>query len=88
MPRSTTTYDLLVSCPSDVTEYLDVIKDCVEEFNRNFGKANNVEISLQHWSTDSYPQSGGKPQNLINEQIVSNADAAVAIFGQGFGTPT
>lgn len=38
MPRKgITAYDLLISCPGDVLNYLDVIKESVENFNRVFG---------------------------------------------------
>ncbi|MBB2481045.1 hypothetical protein H5P36_12675 [Bacillus sp. APMAM] len=89
MPRiGITAYDLLVSCPGDVIEYLDVIKESVENFNRMFGVINNIEVVTKHWSTDSYPQSGGKPQELLNKQFVRDCDAAIAIFWTRFGTPT
>jgi hypothetical protein len=89
MPRTTTTYDLLLSCPGDVYETcIDVVKSAVDEFNK-FALSNlSISINLKHWSTDSYPQSGGNPQELLNAQIVDNADAAVAIFWTRFGTPT
>jgi hypothetical protein len=89
MPRiGITAYDLLISCPGDVVEYLDVIKESVESFNRVFGRINNIEIVTKHWSTDSYPQSGDKPQELLNKQLVRDCDAAVALFWTRFGTPT
>lgn len=88
MPRSITAYDLLISCPNDVTEYVDIIRECVENFNRIYGIINNFEVVPRHWSTDSYPQSGDKPQELLNKQFVRDCDAAVAIFWTKFGTPT
>lgn len=89
MPRKgITAYDLLISCPGDVLDYLDVIKESVESFNRVFGVNNNIEVVTKHWSTDSYPQSGDKPQELLNKQFVRNCDAAIAIFWTKFGTPT
>jgi len=89
MPRKgITAYDLLISCPGDVLEYLDVIKDSVESFNRVFGMINNIEVVTKHWSTDSYPQSGDKPQELLNKQFVRECDAAIAVFWTRFGTPT
>lgn len=89
MPRKgITAYDLLISCPGDVLDYLDVIKDSVESFNRMFGMINNIEVVTKHWSTDSYPQSGDKPQELLNKQFVRECDAAIAIFWTKFGTPT
>lgn len=89
MPRiGITAYDLLISCPGDVLEYLDVIKQSVESFNRMFGVINNIEVVTKHWSTDSYPQSGDKPQELLNKQFVRECDAAISIFWTKFGTQT
>ena len=49
---------------------------------------NNIQVSIKHWSTDSFPESGDKPQELLNKQIVRECDAAVAIFWTRFGTAT
>ena len=75
-----TAYDLLISCPGDVNQFIDIIRECVDNFNRVYGNINNMEIVTKHWSTDSYPQSGDKPQELLNKQFVRECDAAVAIF--------
>ncbi|MGK9160697.1 hypothetical protein [Bacillus subtilis] len=88
MPKSVTLYNLLISCPSDVKEELKIINEAVDDFNRMFGHANNATINTKHWSKDSYPQSGGRPQELLNQQFVLDCDAAVAVFWTRFGTPT
>lgn len=89
MPRiGITAYDLLISCPGDVEKYIEVVKECLEGFNTVIGRINNAEIVGRHWSTDSYAQSGDKPQELLNKQFVRDCDAAVAIFWTRFGTPT
>lgn len=89
MPRiGITIYDLLISCPSDVKDEIQIIKDVVESFNNLIGQANNIQIITKHWSKNSYPESGGKPQSLINKQFVFDCDAAVAVFWTRFGTPT
>ena len=89
MPRiGITAYDLLVSCPGDVVDYVDIIRECVDNFNRTIGVANDSEIVVKHWSTDSYPESGDKPQELLNKQFVRDCDAAVALFWTKFGTKT
>ena len=89
MPKvGITEYDFLISCPGDVNGFIDIIKDCIDNFNRIFGDVNKVKIIAKHWSTDSYPQSGGKPQELLNQQFVRECDAAVALFWTKFGTPT
>lgn len=89
MPRKgITIYELLISCPGDVLDYFDVLKESVENFNRVLGALNNIEVVIKHWSTDSYPESGDKPQELLNKQFVRDCDAAVVIFSTRFGTPT
>ena len=89
MPRKgVTVYDLLISCPGDVNDYLELIKEAVDNFNKLYGSLNNIQVSVKHWSTDSFPESGDKPQELLNKQIVRDCDAAVAIFWTRFGTAT
>lgn len=89
MPRpNVTVYDLLLSCPGDVLDLKDIIKECITVFNNTLGTINNIRVELKHWSTDSFPQSGGKPQKLLNEQFVNDCDLCVALLGTRFGTPT
>jgi hypothetical protein len=88
MPKNVTQYDLLISCPSDVKEEIAAVRDVVDNFNRMIGAINNAVISTKHWSTDSYPESGGKAQELLNKQFVMDCDAVVAVFWTRFGTPT
>lgn len=89
MPRvGITVYDLLVSCPGDVIDIIEIIRDSVDSFNRAFGRRNNIEIVINYWKTHSYPQFGSSPQEILNEQFVKDCDLAIAIFGTRFGTPT
>ncbi|MBS3938777.1 MAG: hypothetical protein KGZ50_09450 [Peptococcaceae bacterium] len=89
MPRTTVTYDLLFSCPGDVVDScLPIIKEAVAAFNKVYGTINNTILTVKHWSTDSYPESGGAPQELLNKQLVQDCDAAVAVFWTRFGSPT
>lgn len=89
MPRiGTITYDLLISCPGDVLKFVDVVKDCIDTFNHTIGRVNNAAIMAKHWSTDSYPQAGDSPQELLNKQFVRDCDAAIVIFWTKFGSPT
>lgn len=83
-----TVYDLLLSCPRDVLDLKETIDSCVKSFNASIGEANNIRIELKHWSTDSFSQSGDKPQNILNRQFVDDCDLCVALLGIRFGTPT
>lgn len=83
-----TQYDLLISCPGDIKEEIEIINRTVQNFNDQFSDTLGISIRTRHWSKNSYPQSGGKPQTLLNEQFVKKCDAAVALFWTRFGTPT
>lgn len=88
MPQSVTLYNLLISCPGDIGSEVSLIEEAVDEFNELFAEPLGITIKTRHWSKSSYPQSGGQPQKLLNEQFVNNCDAAVAIFWTRFGSPT
>ena len=88
MARTTVTYDLLISCPEDINDEIEIIREVVDTFNKIYGDINNIRIEARHWSRDSYPQSGGKPQELLNSQIVEKCDIAVGVLWTRFGTPT
>lgn len=88
MPRIGIVYNFLIACPSDVSDKLHIIEEAVKQFNRTIGENNNIVIQIKHWSTDSYPEIGGEPQELLNHQIVDKCDGAIALFWTKFGYPT
>lgn len=90
MPRSIETYSMLISCPSDVLDFLPQIEEAVDSFNRGFGESHSVQINTKHWTKNSftYLEKGMSGQDVINQQIVEKSDMMVAVFWTRFGTPT
>lgn len=88
MPKNVTLYKLLISCPGDVADEIELINDSVIQFNELYSDKLGITIQTKHWSKSSYSQSGGKPQALLNKQFISDCDAAVAVFWTRFGSPT
>ncbi|MDO3413399.1 hypothetical protein QWJ34_26860 [Saccharibacillus sp. CPCC 101409] len=88
MPKNLLQYDILISCTSEVSDEIKIIKECIERFNRALGADKGIILNAKHWSTDSYPESGGKPQELLNKQFVLECDLAIGVFWTKFGTPT
>lgn len=88
MSKNVTQYDLLVSCPGDVSNELKIIEDIVNQFNDSYSDVLQVSLRIRHWAKSAYSESGGKPQELLNKQFVNECDAAIAIFWTRFGTPT
>lgn len=88
MAKNVTQYELLISCPGDIQDEVQIIDEVVEQFNQQFSKSLGISILTRHWSKSAYSQSGASPQNILNQQIVEECDAAVAMFWTRFGTPT
>ena len=88
MAKDIKVYDLLISCPSDVSEYVEMLEKEVNHFNNFFGRKNNIIVRTRHWSKDSYSEFGNQPQELLNKQIVDSSDMALGVFWTRFGTPT
>jgi len=88
MPKNIKVYDLLISCPSDVAEYVDMLEKEIIHFNNFFGRSNDIIVRTRHWSKDAYSEFGNHPQELVNKQIVDSSDMALGVFWTRFGTPT
>ncbi|MGG4403280.1 hypothetical protein ABEW61_24400 [Paenibacillus amylolyticus] len=88
MPKNSLQYDILITCTTEVSDEIDIIKKCIERFNRTIGSDKGIILNPKHWSTHSYPESGGKPQVLLNKQFVLECDLAIGVFWTKFGTPT
>jgi len=89
MPKQVMQYDLLISCPGDITDAeLSAINEVVSDVNRAYEDVMGIKIRTRHWSKDSYAESGGNPQDLLNKQFVKDCDLTIALFWTRFGTPT
>ena len=88
MPSRIERHNILLSCPGDVDRLVPTVFKALHNFNEHYGDSHQIELHGRHWSRDMYPKSGGKPQDLINEIIVPNCDAAIAIFWCSLGSPT
>lgn len=88
MANNTTSYKLLISCPSDVNYCVDKIKEEIHKFNKRYGERNGIYINSYYWREDIYPVMGINPQDLINQQIVDSSDMNIAVFWNRFGEPT
>lgn len=69
-------------------ERVGYIKQAISNFNNSFGKDNKLSLRTLYWKDDSFAESGGAPQDLLNDQLVANADLNVAVFWKRFGKKT
>lgn len=88
MQRDIEAYRILISCPSDITEEVKIIKEELENINTYLLKKLNMRLETLYWEDDIFPEYGNRTQDIINNQIVMNADAIIAVFGEKIGSDT
>ena len=54
MPKNVTQYDLLISCPGDIADEINLINNAVDKFNQQFSDVLNISIRPRHWSKNSF----------------------------------
>lgn len=80
---------MLISAPSDVPdEDLATVKRTVSQWNLAMGRASSVTVLPVSWNEHAVAEFGERPQAILNEQLVDEADMALALFADRLGTPT
>jgi septum formation protein len=78
---------IFVSCPGDVAEEREVLKQVIEEINRVEGPVYGVRLELWIWTQNVTPRIGPPPQRIIDDQCPSY-DIYLGIMAHRFGSPT
>jgi len=79
---------VLIASPSDLPEERKAASDAVGDWNALHAAAEGVVLLPVMWETHSYPVMGMRPQEVINRQLVRDADILVALFKARIGTHT
>src|SRR5206468_444939 len=88
MARAAVVLSVLVSSPSDVAAECATILTAIHDWNSSHSRDVGIVLEPVQWQTHAYPESGDRPQALINKQVVDASDMVVAVFGHRIGTPT
>jgi hypothetical protein len=82
--------NVLIASPNDVDEERDAVVAAIHDWNATNAHPDVLNILLNpiRWETHSFPESGDRPQALLNRQIVVRGDFLTGIFGTRLGTPT
>lgn len=81
-------YNIMIGSPSDVGCYVKTVIECINHWNVIHSIEKRIALIPHHWTTSSYPSLSNAPQEELNQQLVSNSDALIAILGTRMGTPT
>jgi hypothetical protein len=79
---------VMIASPGDVAAEREIIT--AELYRWNNANADSRKLILQpiKWETHSSPQMGEHPQQVLNKELLLDADIVVGIFGTRIGTAT
>jgi hypothetical protein len=88
MARAAIVLSVLISSPSDVLAETATIRSAIYDWNSSYSRELGIVLEPIHWQTHAYPESGDRPQAILNKQVVDESDMVVAVFGCRIGTAT
>jgi hypothetical protein len=81
-------YNVMLASPGDVNEERQIAREIIIDWNNIHAAARKIVLLPLSWEYNSIPSMGDRPQGIINEQVLKNADILVGIFWTRIGTPT
>lgn len=88
MPTPVMAYRVLIASPSDVITERTVLEELIHEWNVVNSQSKQIVLLPVKWETHSYPSMRGRPQEILNKQIVENSDILFGVFWARVGTNT
>ena len=77
----------MIASPSDVATERRVVREVIAAWNESHGFRSSVMLNAIGWDTHASPGIG-RPQDIVNRQVVERADLLIAVFWTRLGTPT
>ena len=86
MPRTTETFRVFISSPSDLGHERGIVKAAVISASRVLS-ARNISLEPWLWEEDTTSEFNGNPQEVISSQL-GEYDFYIGLMGSSFGSPT
>lgn len=80
--------NVMIASPSDVTQERFIVRDVIAEWNAIHAMDKRTVLMPIGWETHSVPDTGDRPQAIINGQLLKDADLLIAMFWTRLGSPT
>src|SRR5260370_13833055 len=79
---------VMIASPGDVQDERRIVTEELYRWNNANAVSRRLVLQPVKWETHSTPESGAPAQDLIDANLLHNADIIVGIFGNRIGTPT
>src|ERR1035437_2332492 len=81
-------YKVMIASPSDVMNERNIIREVLAEWNSAHSESRKIVLLPVSFETHTIPEMGGRPQAIINKQILNGCDFLIGVFWTRIGTPT
>ena len=88
MSYQATVYTVMIASPSDVPQERIVIREVLAEWNAVHSANKGAVLLPVSWESHAAPDTGARPQEIINRQLLDDCDLLVAVFWTRLGSPT
>ena len=88
MPYEATIIKVMIASPGDVAEERAIAQAVIYEWNAVNSADRRTVLLPVAWETHAAPAMGERAQEIINKQLLRDADLLVAVFWTRIGTPT
>jgi hypothetical protein len=85
---SSTTYWVLIASPSNMPEERQIATEVTNDWNALHASDEGVVLLPVRWETHAMPETGVRPQDAINRQLVAECDLLIGMFWTKLGTST
>jgi hypothetical protein len=87
VPYQASVFSVMIASASDVQHERSIVREVIYEWNSIHSKSRKTVLQPVGWETDAHPSMEGRPQGILNKQILKDADLLVAMFWTRLGTP-
>jgi hypothetical protein len=88
MPQRGLIVRALIASPSDVSEERKDITEVILAWNAAHSRQRGIIIEPVKWESHAVPGLEGRPQEMINKQLVASCDFLIGVFWTRLGSPT
>ncbi len=80
-------FNVMIASPSDVAFERSIVREVIYEWNAIHSEEKSMVLLPVESESHSSPEMG-RPQEVLNRQLVDKCDLLVGIFGSRIGTDT
>ncbi|MGA2618067.1 MAG: hypothetical protein ABSF26_10690 [Thermoguttaceae bacterium] len=81
-------FGAMIGSPRDAAAERQAVTEAILRWNAHSGRSMNVYLDPVRWETHVTPGLKGRPQGMINEELIPQSDLLIAVFRSRAGSPT